>query len=175
MSSIQLKYIKGDLRGRFLLFPLSGAVREAVVGTGFVQDDWDLHHAVIRRATEDALDVEFVLDAYERSQQTPRVVLKKVFVMRLPRDPELWIDTTNDDDPDFGLDPIAPTDKVLALIERVESVVAYIDGTLGAGNRFPSEARPDWVEVHGGRVGSSINQLRVLLQDARDLKKLLEK
>ncbi len=64
-------------------------------------------------------------------------------------------------------------DKIAALIERVLTIVPYVEATLDAGNRFPSETRSDWVEVHKGRADSSVNQLRVLLRDARDLKKLL--
>lgn len=65
-------------------------------------------------------------------------------------------------------------DKVLALIQHLEDSIPYVEATLGAGNRFPSPTRPEWVEVHGGRAGSSVNQLKNILKEARALKKELE-
>lgn len=65
--------------------------------------------------------------------------------------------------------------KLKALISSIESAVPYIEATIkpDGGNTFPAAAGPDWVEVHKGRAGSSVNQLRVILAAAKDLKKSL--
>lgn len=69
-------------------------------------------------------------------------------------------------------DPKEMTDaeKLAELIRKIEIIVPYVTATLGSGNRFPSKERPDWVEIHGGRCGSSERQLESLLATARSFK-----
>lgn len=53
------------------------------------------------------------------------------------------------------------------LLSRIESAIAYTCGTIAPGNYFPSEKRPKWVEVHGGRAHSSYRQLSLCLDELR--------
>lgn len=59
------------------------------------------------------------------------------------------------------------------LIEKIETIVPYVTATIDprGGNTFHSEKRSEWIEVHGGRAGSSTNQLEHLLKLAREMKK----
>jgi len=61
-------------------------------------------------------------------------------------------------------------EKLNALIGKIETVVPYVAATLAPGNRFPSKERPAWVEIHGGRCSSSVNQLEWLLKEAKSLR-----
>lgn len=65
--------------------------------------------------------------------------------------------------------------QLKALISQIEAAVPYIEATIkpDGGNTFASATRPDWIEVHKGRAGSSVTQLRNLLADAKELKKSL--
>lgn len=65
-------------------------------------------------------------------------------------------------------------DKVLALIDKIEAYVPYVEATIAPGNFFQSD-NPDWVQIHKGRAGSSRNQLKIILEQARELKKELER
>lgn len=63
-------------------------------------------------------------------------------------------------------------EKLQKLIEAIERVVPYVVPSIDpkGGNTFQSKERPDWVEVHGGRAGSSTAQLNNLLKMAQEFK-----
>ena len=66
--------------------------------------------------------------------------------------------------------PMTDREKLDKLISEIETVVPYVTATLSAGKQFPAPDHPDWVEIHGGRCGSSERQLDALLKAAQELK-----
>jgi len=95
MSACQLGDLKRK-RDRFLYMPITGKALEEAIATGFISGHSDLRYAITRKVTKKTMVIEFVLDEVRRSTQCPGAVLKHVFVLTLPYDPELWIDTTGD-------------------------------------------------------------------------------
>lgn len=83
-------------RDRFLRMPIGGKILEEAIATGFIKGNWDLRYAITRKVTKKTMVVEFVLAEVERSKREPMDILKKVFVLEFPYDPDLWIDTTSD-------------------------------------------------------------------------------
>lgn len=96
MSVCQLGHLKRK-RDRFLSFPLSGKILDDAIATGFIKDLTDLRYAITRKVTRKTMVVEFVLmDVKAARESGPNTVLKQVFVLTFPYDPNLWIDTTSD-------------------------------------------------------------------------------
>jgi len=54
-------------------------------------------------------------------------------------------------------------DNLDKLCRSIRNIIPYVTATLSVGNTFPSKERDGWVEVHGGRVDSSKQQLEYLL------------
>lgn len=66
---------------------------------------------------------------------------------------------------------VVVTRDLVALLNRIESACTYTAATVAPGNSTPSKEHPSWVEVHGGRAGSSYNQLNNILDKLRPLLK----
>lgn len=97
MSMNQLGNLKRK-KGRFVHFPLDDYMIEAAIDTGFIKDATELRYAVIDSVSKKTMNVKFVLDRIVRSRPESKhhAIMKQVFHLEFPYDPDLWIDTTSD-------------------------------------------------------------------------------